>query len=81
MRRTELRKVTIMVIAVLVSVAVFMAIFRDSAGVSRETSAGAGTLVCSKNTRQSGPVIRKNDLLVRAGGLLFHHHEERAVHE
>ncbi len=79
MRRTELRKVTIMVIAVLVSVAVFMTIYRDAAGISRETSAGQGPLVCSENTRQTGPVIGKNG--PRAGGLLFHHHEERAVHE
>jgi hypothetical protein len=79
MRRTELRKVTIMVIAVLVSVAVFMAIFRDAAGFSREASAGAGTLVCGENTRQNGPVFRQNDR--HAGALLFHHHEERAFHE
>ena len=79
MRRTELRKVTIMVIAVLVGIAVFMAIFRDSAQASPEASAGPGMLVCDENARQGSQIIRVNGPC--AGGLLFHHHEKRAVHE
>ncbi|MCK9265182.1 MAG: hypothetical protein M0R18_15460 [Deltaproteobacteria bacterium] len=79
MRRTELRKVTILVIAVLVSIAVFMAIFRGSAGDSRGASAEPGTLVCGENARQSSQVIRVNGSC--AGVLLFHHHEKCAAHE